>query len=581
MSPASAALTGHTGGPAEPDVRSSAGPLDEEERAQLGRLRRWGTTGALLMALGATSSYGAATPNPNPVDGVRIIGLISRVSTGALGISYAGMGLLVISWLLLGRLAAPGRARRLSRSQLSHTLAMWTVPFLVTPPIFSRDVYSYLAVGSMALRGFNPYEMGPYDALGDGDVFVHQADGRWQHTPTPYGPAFILIAKGIVAISGQHVVVGVLLQRLVELIGVAGIIWALPRLARRCGLDPVSALWLGALNPLVLFHLIAGGHNEALMLGAMLVGLEWGLGRSWVGGTMLISFAVAIKATAGLALPFLVVALALRRSVGWKPLLRQVILVGAVAAATFAALTVIAGYGLGWINGLGAPGTVRSFLSISTSLAVGAGALGRVLGLGDHTDAAVAVLQPAGTAVGGLLAVGFVWLAWRGVPWINEGRRVPPILALGLALSCFVLLGPVIQPWYLLWAVLPLAAATGDRRFRGAATLFTAAYALIIMPNGMTIPVFTIVQAVVAAAVVAGIMLILLWRSGLPTSVAAPAQTVDDDDHYGAQRQRPAYVPAEVADDTASGRRFAPRRGARSENRQRATGRPSGANRRR
>lgn len=487
-----------------------AAALDADELRQLSRLRRWGTAGALLMMIGATSSYGSASPIPNPFDGNRLLGLMSRLSTSALAISYSGMGLLVMCWLLIGRLAAPGRVRRLSRSQLSHTLAMWTVPFLVTPPIFSRDVYSYLAIGSMSLRGFNPYDSGPYDVLGDGDTFSHQVDGRWQHTPTPYGPAYLLITKGIVAVSGQHLILAILLQRLVELIGVMAIIWALPRLARRCGVDPVAALWLGALNPLVLFHLIAGGHNEALMIGAMLAGLVVALDRSWVLGVVIVTLGVAVKATAAMALPFLVIALALRRSRRWPDLVRQSAMVAAVALASFGLISWLTGYGFGWIAGLGAPGTVRSFLSVTTSMGVGAGQIGLLLGLGDHTDAAISVMQPLGTVAGALVAVYLMWLTWRG--------RLEPILGLGLALGAFVLLGPVIQPWYLLWAALPLAAASSASRFRTAAVWVTAAYSLIIMPNGGTIPPFTIAAAVGTAALVAGIGLFLLWRTGLPAS---------------------------------------------------------------
>ncbi len=316
--------------------------------------------------LGTGSSYGAATPIPNPVDGLRVIGLLSRIGPAALACSYAGIGLIVLSWVLIGRLAAPGRVRRLSRSQLSHTLAMWAVPLLVTPPLFSRDVYSYLAIGSMMVHDFNPYAAGPYDTLGDSDPYAHQVDVRWQHTASPYGPVYLLIAKAVVSVAGQNVVLGTLLQRLVEVVGVALIVWALPRLARICGFDPVAALWLGALNPLVLFHLIGGGHNEALMLGAMLAGMviawEWSL----VGGVVLITLGVGVKATAGMALAFLVIMLALRAGGRWRDLLRCAAQVGAVAIVTFGVFTALAGVGFGWLAALGAPGTVRSFLSVST-----------------------------------------------------------------------------------------------------------------------------------------------------------------------------------------------------------------------
>ena len=59
--------------------------------------------------LGTGSSYGAATPVPNPVDGLRVFGLLSRIGPAALACSYTGIGLIVLCWVLIGRLAAPGR----------------------------------------------------------------------------------------------------------------------------------------------------------------------------------------------------------------------------------------------------------------------------------------------------------------------------------------------------------------------------------------------------------------------------------------------------------------------------------------
>ncbi|SDP40842.1 alpha-1,6-mannosyltransferase [Nakamurella panacisegetis] len=535
------------------------GVLDSVERRQLSRLRRWGTAGALLMMVGSTSSYGAATPIPNPVDGLRIVGLLSRIAAPTLALSYSGIGLVVVCWFMIGRLAAPGRARRLSRTQLTHTLAMWTVPFLVTPPIFSRDVYSYLAVGAMMVHGDNPYQSGPYPALGDSNPLAHQVDLRWQYTSSPYGPAFLLIAKAVVLVTGNHVVLGVLIQRFVELIGVALIVWALPRLARRCGIDPVSALWLGALNPLLLFHLVAGGHNEALMIGLMLAGLQIGLAvkdgtpRWWsadsariAAGTALITLAAGIKVTAAMALAFLVIALARRAGNRWSDLFRFTVRAGAVAAATFAGLTVAAGAGLGWVHALSAPGSVQSFLSLSTSLAVGAGQLGLLLGLGDHTQGAIDVMQPLGTVVGGLLAVYLMWRCWQ--------RRIEPMQGLALGLGAFVLLSPVIQPWYLLWAVLPLAASTGLSRYRRIAVWLTTIFSVIIMPNGATIPVFTIVQAVIVAAVVAGAVLLLLRRTGLPTAEPRPGGLLHPVTSTPARTITAAVIgiPSDSADTTAS-----------------------------
>ena len=153
-----------------------------------------------------------------------------------------------------------------------------------------------------------------------------------------------------------------------------------------------------------------------------------------------------MKVTAGKALPFLVIIRARRRGASWSDLVSEAAVALVIAGVTFTGLTLLAGKGWGWISALGTPGTVRSFLSVTTSLGVGAGQLGLLLGLGDHSQAAIDVMQPVGTGAGALIALVLMWQSWRG--------RVDPMLGLGIALGAFVLLGPVIQPWYLLWAAL-------------------------------------------------------------------------------------------------------------------------------
>jgi hypothetical protein len=81
------------------------------------------------------------------------------------------------------------------------------------------------------------------------------------------------------------------------------------------------------------------------------------------------------------------------------------------------------------------------------------GGLISLLGLGDHVDLVVTVCRAIMMAV----AIAFVaWLCLR-----PEGRT--PVRSAALAFAAVVILGPVVQVWYLLWA-LPLVAATGLRR---------------------------------------------------------------------------------------------------------------------
>ena len=278
----------------------SGGPgLSPGESRQLDTVRRFGTVGALLMGLGSLGA-GTAPVLGNPVVGRPLLGLFNRMPTASLAVAYTGIAMVVLAWLWLGSWAAPGRARLISRAQLDRTMLMWALPLLVAPPMFSRDVYSYLAQSAMTNRGLDPYVLGPADALGMDHPLVRGIPTIWRNTPAPYGPLFLTLGRPIDWIAGDDVVLGVLLHRILAAAGLVMIVWALPRLARRAGVSPVFALWLGAANPLVLFHLVSGVHNEALMIGLLLVGLELAVrrpavGPTLVGGTVLITAASQVK----------------------------------------------------------------------------------------------------------------------------------------------------------------------------------------------------------------------------------------------------------------------------------------------
>ena len=162
-------------------------------------------------------------------------------------------------------------------AQLARTTATWAIPLAVAPPLFSRDVYSYLAQSAELARGIDPYVLGPAGRWASTTRWSRSIPTIWRDTPAPYGPLFLVLGRGITALTGDDVVLGIFAYRVLALCGLALIIWALPRLARRCGVDGGLALWLGVGNPLVLFHLVSGIHNEALMIGLFLAGMEIGL----------------------------------------------------------------------------------------------------------------------------------------------------------------------------------------------------------------------------------------------------------------------------------------------------------------
>ena len=109
-----------------------------------------------------------------------------------------------------GWAATSSRSRVGGRAVLT-TAAVWLVPMLVTPPLFTRDVFSYLAQGALPLAGFDPYAVGPEAMPG---IFTDNVHYFWQDTPAPYGPLFILLAKAVAWAIGDNIIAGVLLMRL-------------------------------------------------------------------------------------------------------------------------------------------------------------------------------------------------------------------------------------------------------------------------------------------------------------------------------------------------------------------------------
>ncbi|WP_228818557.1 polyprenol phosphomannose-dependent alpha 1,6 mannosyltransferase MptB [Nocardia transvalensis] len=516
-------------------VEADAPGLDARETAQLGRIRLLGATGTVLIGISALGV--AAQPVlQNPVSGVRVIGVFARWQTSSLALSMIGTVLVVMAWLLLGRFAVGGLGgapvHRLTRSQLDRTLLLWILPLSVAPPLYSTDVYSYLAQSEIAKRGMDPYVVGPQQGLGVGDVLTMNVPNIWRDTPAPYGPLILWIGRGISHLTNDNIIIGVWAHRLIALGGVALIVWALPRLSRRCGVAPVSALWLGAANPLVLFHLVAGVHNDALMLGLMLAGIEFCLRaiedapvfdrRAWsllILGAVVISLSSTVKITSLIALGFVGMALARR----WGPTLKQVVasaaLLTAIALATTLFVSVTSGLGFGWLFTLNTANVVRSWMSLPTAIGIITGFGGVLLGLGDHTTALLSITRPIALTIAAFLTLRMLIATWTG--------RLPAVGALGVSLGAIVLLYPVVQPWYLLWAIVPLAAWATTKAFRVPAVVLSAVVSVMLMPRGADYGVFQIIEAAIAVVVVS-VTFVVVTRNLLPwrkrAGVSAPSQ---------------------------------------------------------
>jgi len=500
------------------------GPLDAAELRAVTTVRRLGVLGALFLAIGSLGA--GAVPVVNPAYNIPVLGLFTRLTTVSLAIAVAGMLLMVLAWLLYGRYARPGRARMATRAQTIRTAVMWLAPLVIIPPLFSRDVYSYLAQSEIVHRGLDPYSLGPAQALGVGDPLTMGVSNVWRETPAPYGPLFLELGSWISGIAGNHIVLGVMLQRAIALIGVTLIMWSLPRLARRFGVEPTTALWLGGLNPLLIFHLVAGAHNEALGIGLMMAGLEFGLRRLPIRvngdstpplapgelryivlGATVMTLGAAVKINAMLALGFFGVMIARRWRGRFSDLLLAALGLTAVFVTVMTAVCLGTGLGFGWIGTLDTPGMSHTLISPATLLGYFTGGLGILFGLGVHTHAIMDILSLLGLLIAAVITLHLLWRSFR---W-----RLRPIIGLGVAMAAVMGLHVALHPWWMLWAVIPLAAAAGTSRFRVAATIGSALLAVVVPPTGSPFDgrSFVLPQAYLAALVVTVVALLVVWRT--------------------------------------------------------------------
>ncbi|MFB9236688.1 polyprenol phosphomannose-dependent alpha 1,6 mannosyltransferase MptB [Plantactinospora siamensis] len=476
------------------------------------RSRLIGTLGSVLV--GAGGAVAGALPVRDPLTGLAAVVELRRYpGVGVLAVG-AGLALLVAAWWGLGRSAPTARDLRI-------TLLCWAIPLSVAPPLFSRDVYSYLAQGAMVRAGLDVYRTGPA-ALGG--PLLAEVPAVWQHTPTPYGPVFLALATAVASVCGPHPVLGVLGLRLVSVASVALLAAVVPALARRYGVAPASALRLAVLNPLVLLHLVSGAHNDGPMVALTAAGLAVAaVYRRPALGTVLVTLAALVKAPAALGLLFLVPIWAGELAGPARPARAAAGTVG-IAAGTAALVTTLTGTGYGWIGALQTPVSAHNW-SLSSALGRITRLLLETLG-SDLAAQAMAAWRTAGLVAGAALVV---------AAWLHR-RRLGAVHALGLGLLAVVLCGPALRPWYLLWGLVPFAVAAPAGRARAWAAAASAGLTVVIMPNGFAphpaqigqIALGALVGLVLAAATLlpaggAALLQMLPGRPARPTGPPEPA----------------------------------------------------------
>jgi hypothetical protein len=392
---------------------------------------RWsGLAGAVALAVAAYLGGSGYTRGPS----VNAIMILSGRKGVLLPVCWVlGTALVLAAWWV-GRRVVPSTRWALV------TAGLWWLPVLPVLPMGSADIYSYTCQGYVQYAGGDPYGSGVRQF---GCPWLSSMDHVWQNSPAPYGPLFLLLAAGAVAVAGVSLAAAIAGLRVIALGGLALVAVGMPVLARRAGVDPAKAAWTVLACPLVLIHLVSGAHNDALMVGLLVAGLAVVAARrdpaSLLGCGALLGLAGSVKATALVVLPFAILA-AVPPGSSLRALWRPAALVAAGAAGAMGLVSLISGRGVGWVAGLQHSGDTVEWTSPST--AVG-------LTVDYFTDwNTLGVTRAIGVVV---LVVVLVWLWWRA-------RTRDALLGAGLALAATVLCAPVFHPWYATWPLAVLAA---------------------------------------------------------------------------------------------------------------------------
>jgi alpha-1,6-mannosyltransferase len=345
----------------------------------------------------------------------------------------------VVALMFGAYVLAVRHAGRLSARAVIATIVALHIFVLLAPPLVSTDVFSYQFYARIfSDYHANPYLHGPHAfAL---DPLYPFIGAKWVKMPSTYGPVFTGLSAVMAPLSISASVLAYKGIAAISSLAAIALTWATARLR---GLDPVKAVALVGLNPLLVVYGVGGGHNDLLMLAVLMGGVYLLLRhRDRLGGASIV-LASAIKLTGGLLAPF---ALADARGPLKRRRARELVIGGALAAVATAALA-FAMFGTGSLHLLG---TLRRVQNLGDWHSI-PGFISTRLGLGSLGHA-------TGIALGGVFVIVFGWLlrrVWRGeLDWI-DGAAWATAAMLATASS--------LLPWYVAW-LMPLAALASDRR---------------------------------------------------------------------------------------------------------------------
>ncbi|HEY4895199.1 MAG TPA: hypothetical protein VII01_03840, partial [Solirubrobacteraceae bacterium] len=266
-------------------------------------------------------------------------GLWPGLSGNSTTLKYLFTGAIVLMYVAY--VAALRYAPRMPVRWVVGTILAVHAIFVLAPPLALTDVFNYINYGRMeVVHHLNPYTTIPISEPHDDPSFVLS---NWHQLLSPYGPMFTLLTFAVVplGVAGSFWALKGILA-----LASLGTIWLVWKCARMLGREPLGAIALVGLNPIVLVWGLGGDHNDFLMVFCIVLGFYLLLrarssaeaaserqsagggtvgaparlsgGRGWlmplsgleIGAGAAFAMAAAIKASGGVLIPVILLGLA-------------------------------------------------------------------------------------------------------------------------------------------------------------------------------------------------------------------------------------------------------------------------------
>ena len=426
-----------------------------------------------------------AAERPSGLSPTTHVGFFPHWMAGPLGGIWPSLtrNVTALKFLFTGAIVVMYVAYVVGLSYVPRLRARWAIGailavhviFFLAPPLALTDVFNYINYGRMEIvHHLNPYTTIPILEPHNDPSYTLS---NWHQLLSPYGPLFTILTFAVVPIgvvASFWVLKGLLAAASLLTIF---LVW---KCARLLGRDPVTAIVLVGLNPVVLVWGLGGDHNDFLMVLFLVLGFylllrararsggsqaaegdgSWsGAGvterlRGWllplsafeIGAGAAFVTATAIKASGAILIP--VVLAGLLRT---PRRLAQVLLGMALATIVVAAVSLIAfGPNIPQLSSQSKLVTNVSWPNL----------LGLAIGSGGESETLHHVLS-------GVLVVSVLLCC------VQAWRRRSSITASGWAGVTLLVTLSWVLPWYVLW-VLPMAALSKSRRLRTVALVLSA-----------------------------------------------------------------------------------------------------------